>query len=131
MAGTSGNDVDTVELLDAGIAHRQYLAALEKAPAAIRVLNDVISLVGAEIITLTGGAAVNASGVQWEKLRVRYLILSSVTLATRVLTIGTRTFSFDLPASLPVVVPFPLVIERGSDLSFSGDGRCYMIGDPE
>lgn len=131
MAGTAGNDVGSVELLDAGVMHREYLSALEKMDTNTRAIVDTGRLVGSEIVTLTGGGAVGSIGTQHEKLRVRYLILSSVTAAVRTLTIGTRTFSFPLAANAPVVLPFPLVIERGSDLTFSGDGFCYIVADPE
>jgi hypothetical protein len=131
MAGVNGNDVGDIELVDGALMHREYLDALSTVSRDTRALLAALTYIGTEIVIVTGGAAVNANGTQWERLRVRHLIVTSITAGLRVFTIGTRSFSFPLAANTTLVLPFPLVIERGSDLSYSGDGTCYIVGDPE
>ena len=107
---------------------------LRNLDASTQRLVQAITLQGTTIIRLVGGAGpVNAAFAPSShlRLRVRYLIASRTTAGIGSLTVGSETYDFDLPASMPIIIPFPLVLERGVDLSFTGDGRCYVIADPE
>lgn len=87
--------------------------------------------VGAEIIRLDVGAA-PAPLSQYPKLRVQTVIVNLVTAAQVTLTIGTAQYPFDGAARAITPIPFPLVIERGTNMQAVGtDGRIYLIGIPE
>lgn len=85
---------------------------------------------GWEILAIeNGGGALPQS--QHIRFRVRYVILSRVVSGPTILLIGTRSFRWET-TSWPIVFPFPLVIERGVDISSSvGDGFTYLIGSVE
>lgn len=127
-----GNPVGEIdEFYDAGAMQRELLSHIDAGSARIV---KALTFEGCTIIRLIGGAPiVNAAfaGSSHLRLRVRRLILSRTTAGIGSLFIGSESYDFDLPASTPVPVDFPLVIERGADLSFTGDGRCYILADTE
>lgn len=92
---------------------------------------EYAAMVGTEIIRLDAAAApVTLS--QHPRLRLRGIIVNPVTAGVLTLTLGTATYPFASPANGLTFVPFPLVIERGTDMSCVGaDGRLYLLGDPE
>lgn len=72
------------------------------------------------------------AGASWQKLRLRYFVFSTTAPATVTLTVGTIARTFSLPAADTRVVPFPLVIERGTNVSVSGSIQsAYLIAEPE
>jgi hypothetical protein len=84
-----------------------------------------------EIVRLDASAAPVAQS-QHIRLRVLTVIVNPVTAGTLTLVIGTAQYPFDGAARALQPFPFPLVIERGSDMSCVGaDGRIYLIGAPE
>ena len=90
-----------------------------------------LAMENAEIIRLEAAAAPVVQS-QHVRLRVRGIIVNPITAGALTLTIGTAQYPFDGGAREIEWVPFPLVIERGSDMSCVGaDGRIYLIGDPE
>jgi hypothetical protein len=69
---------------------------------------------------------------QHVRFRVRAIIVNAITAGTLTLQVGTAQYPFEATARGLDVIPFPLVIERGSDVSCVGaDGRIWLIGDPE
>lgn len=111
---------------DADEMHRESIEAIGKVDASMRRLIEVLTDVGKETIRIAAGATMS----QRIRFRLRYLIISRATQGVATLTIGTGSYDFDSPAA-PVRVDLPLVIERGVDVGFTGDGRIYLVGDPE
>jgi hypothetical protein len=90
-----------------------------------------LAMVGSEIIRLDAAATPTIQS-QHIRFRLRGVIVNPVTAGTLTLQIGTATYPFDGAARSLQFIPFPLLIERGSDMSCAGaDGRIYLIGDPE
>jgi hypothetical protein len=127
-----GNPVgEVLEFIDAAKMQAELLSHIDAGSA--RIIK-AFCFDGCTIIQLTGGAGIlNAAfaGPSHLRLRVRRLIMSRTTAGIGALIVGSEQYPFDLPASTPVEIDFPLVIERGSDLSFTGDGRCYILADVE
>ena len=65
------------------------------------------------------------------RLRVRHFIIENVSAAGGAfgIVIGTKPYTFDLPAHTTLVVPLPFVIERGTDIGLVGDPVVYMVAD--
>ena len=96
-----------------------------------KALLNAILANGTEIIRLDVGAAPIPQS-QHVRYRVTQIIFNALTAQTMTLTIGTSQYPIDVAARGTVSIVFPLVIERGSDMSCIGiDGRVYMIGLPE
>lgn len=92
---------------------------------------ESMRMVGAEIIRLDAAAAPVPLS-QYPKLRVQYVVLNVITAGAISLQIGTVLYPFNLAANGVQVVPFPLLIERGTNMSaVSADGRIYLVGFPE
>lgn len=114
--------------VDAEVQHQEVLKALEAGP---RAIVDSLRRHGWEIMRLDAAAA-SVSQSQHAKLRVELLIINPITAGTLTLKVGEASYDFDGAARSLSPIPFPLVIERGVNLSCNGaDGRIYMIGKPE
>lgn len=96
---------------------------------AIEAIAENTKQVGQQIIRLDA-AATPTPVAQHAKLRVQSIIIARATAGAAVVVIGTAQYPFTVAAA-PVVLPFPLVIERGTDMSATGDGQVYLIGEPE
>lgn len=127
MAGDEKN-VGT-QAIDDGFDPLEPLTDATKEGA--RNIVQYLAMVGSEIIRLDAAAAPVPQS-QHIRFRVRGVIVNPVTAGTLTLQVGTAQYPFDGAARFLAFVPFPLVIERGSDMSCAGaDGRIYLIGDPE
>jgi hypothetical protein len=116
-----------VHFADAGEMQRETMDAIRATNAALARIIGVLSGHGFEIVTLNAGAVAASQRIRF---RVQYLVISRATAGDAVLTIGTGAYTFTV-AAVPVRVDFPLVIERGVDMLFTGDGRMYLVGIPE
>lgn len=119
------------EFPDAWKMHQQTLDMID---AGSRRIVKALTYEGTTIVPLIGGGAIVQQGfapTSHLRLRVRAILASRATAGVANLVIGTEQYGFDLAAGVPVMFPFPLVIERGADLSFTGDGRCYLFCDVE
>lgn len=102
---------------------------------AVAMLDDA-QMVGWEILDfrIVGGVTPTQQS-QHPRLRARFLVLGCDAASTVRITIGTRSFDFPLAIGT-VVIPFPVIIDRGVDLTIAataGAANCvgYVIGDPE
>lgn len=125
MAGVNGNDVGDVELMDAGIMHRDTIGALQTQVATLR-----------EIANILKGSA--DAGTSWDlpvqthaRIRCAYLVFTNDAACVVTINTGTGTRTFNIPSADTRVLPFPFVIDRGQDVSLSfsaGAGSGYLIG---
>lgn len=124
MAGDT-KDPGDIEVADpfAGMVDRLHTIAEN-----LGRISEAVSGDGQELIRLDGGSAIPQS--QHVKFRVIVIVFSRATAGDSTLSIGESTYTFTLGA-VPAIVPFPLVIERGLNMSLTGDGRAYLIGNPE
>lgn len=128
-----GDPIGYVETYDAGEMHREVLAALGALSAGDAAILKALMYYEATIIRVDGGGVtpnpVNAGqvGLSHYRGRLRAICFSRATAGDTDLIFGSNRYTFTLPASPVVVSPFPLVIERGTDLSATGDGRHYLI----
>lgn len=103
----------------------------DAAKAGFEALISWLRMENCEIVRLDAGAA-PAPQSQHVRFRVRYVIVSAITAGTMTLTVGTASYPFEGQARGNDAIPFPLVIERGSDMSCVGtDGRIFLVGDVE
>lgn len=121
------NPVGDIVLGDADSQHRELVALLANAAEAAQASLDDAGMVGFEIIRADAGLAPQS---QHPKMRVRFIIISRATAGLATLGVGTALYPFTVAAA-PVVIPFPLVIERGVDITFTGDGTIYLVGPTE
>jgi hypothetical protein len=111
--------------------HAESIKAVAATNAALARLVLQQMMAGWEIVRLDAGAAPVPQS-QHIKFRVQYVIVNPVTAGTLTLTLGTVGYPFDGQARGLQVVPFPLVIERATDMTCVGaDGRIYLVGIPE
>lgn len=123
--------VGDIPLGSADAQHREILDALNSNAAATAAILSELGMDGFQIIRLDAGAAPVPLS-QHIRMRVLYVIVNPVTAGTLTLTLGTGTYPFDGAARSLTYIPFPIVIERGTDMSCVGtDGRIYLIGQPE
>ena len=120
------NPYGSVHFADADEMHHETIDALRMQSAGLARLLRTLTDVGKATLRVDAGQTISRS----MRLRVRWLIISRATAGTAVLSIGTATYPFDVQAA-PVRVDFPLVIENGVDIGYTGDGRIYLIADPE
>lgn len=120
------NPVGVVPTVDALEMHRETVNAIQANSAALARILSALTDVGKEIVRVDAGATVS----QRIRFRVRWLIISRATAGVGTLLVGTGSYPFTVAAA-PVRVDFPLVIERGVDVGFTGDGVLYLVGDPE
>jgi hypothetical protein len=68
--------------------------------------------------------------VQPVRFSIIDIILVNTTAAgiTATLTVGTRVYTFGVPATDTRVVPLPLSIENGVDVTFGGEAQGYLTG---
>jgi hypothetical protein len=119
-----GSPTGSVTLIDADAQHREVRELLAE-------LVRQAGMIGLETMRLDAAAAPVPQS-QHVRFRVYRVIVNPVTAGTLTLTIGTATYPFDGSARSLQDVPFPIVIERGSDISCVGaDGRIFLIGKPE
>lgn len=91
-----------------------------------------VSLDGMGEYDFVGGAL--AGGSSWQRLRCRYLIVSCEDADTATLTVGTVARSWLIPANDTRVIPLPIVIERGVNVTLaaaSGAVTGSLIARPE
>lgn len=120
------NPIGEVRFADADEMHRESIGEVRRTNAALARILAALTDVGKETIRIAAGERMS----QRIRFRLRYLIISRATAGVATLGVGTASYDFDVTGT-PVRVDFPLVIERGSDVTFTGDGRIYLIGDPE
>lgn len=101
--------------------------AIKPVETVLREIRDLLGGVGFEMMRLDGGAVTQSQHIRF---RVYYVILSEIAAAGVTLNVGTVAYPFFAPAA-PVRVDFPIVIERGIDISYTGAGRAYLVGKPE
>lgn len=73
-------------------------------------------------------------GSTYERLRVSYLVFSTIAAATVTLTTGTRTRVWSVPAADTRIVPLPIVIERGLTITLTGSAGVvtgHLVATPE
>jgi hypothetical protein len=116
-----------VRFVDGDEMHRETIEAIAASNAALARIVRILSSAGMEIVTLTAGALPASQRIRF---RVQYLVISRATAGDAILGIGSGSFTFTV-AAVPVRVDFPLVIERGVDMTMTGDGRLYLVGWPE
>lgn len=128
MAGDT-KEIDGAELIGDDSDPLAMVTAATKAAATS--VAGALRLDGAAIIRLDAAAAPIPQS-QYPKLRVRYLILNANAIDIS-LQIGTVLYPFTFVSGTGIeTVPFPLVIERGTNMAAVGaNGRIYVIGDPE
>lgn len=115
----------------AGDMHAETIEAIAKGNAAIARLILQQMMAGWQIIRLDAGANPIPQS-QHVRFRVQRVIVNPITAGTLTLTLGTVTYPFEGAARLGYDVPFPLVIERATDMSCVGvDGRLWLLGIPE
>lgn len=128
MAGDEKN-IGTVAVEEDGIDPLKPLTDATK--EATKNLLAFLAFENAEIIKLDAAASPVIQS-QHIRFRLRGVIVNPITAGVLTLTIGTATYPFDGAARALTFLPFPLLIERGTDMSCVGtDGRIYLIGDPE
>ena len=122
---------EVTHFVGAGEMHEQTIAALSKSNDALVRLILQEMMAGWQIIRLDAGANPVPQS-QHVRFRVQRIIVNPVTAGVLTLTLGTVTYPFDGAARALTDVPFPLVIERATDMSCVGaDGRMYLLGIPE
>jgi hypothetical protein len=69
------------------------------------------------------------------KLRTSILVFAADSAAAITLTLGSRTFVFQLPGADTRVIPFATVIDRGIDVSVAASAGnitvAYLLGNRE
>lgn len=123
---SSDNPVGDVRFADAGEMHSETITEIRKQSSALARLVKVLTDVGKMTIRIDAAATKSFSA----RLRIRWLVISRATAGTATFIVGTESFPFTVGA-VPVRVDLPLVVENGTDLSFTGDGTVYVIADPE
>lgn len=116
------------EFPDAMKMHADTLGALD---AGSRRIVAALLYQGAAIIRLDGSAGpvnIGQVGISHLRFRVRVLILSRLTAGVTNLIIGSARYPFNLGTVPAIIDPWPLVIERGTDVSIDGDGNAYLVG---
>lgn len=92
-----------------------------------------VSLAGeGEYLFSAAGALI--AGASWQKLRCRYLVFSTSAAATVTLTIGTMIRTYSVPAADTRVIPLPIVIERGLNITLSASAGTVtgsLVARPE
>lgn len=81
-----------------------------------------------------GADGVLLGGSSWQRLRCRYLIVSCEDADTATLTVGTVARSWLIPANDTRVIPIPIVIERGANVTLTAPGGAVtgsLIARPE
>lgn len=122
IGGTELEAVDATDPLAGVIAATQKAATDSVA---------TMRMVGAEIIRLDAAAAPVPLS-QYPKLRVQFVVLNVITAGAISLQVGTVLYPFNLAANAAIIVPFPLLIERGTNMAaVAADGRIYLVGYPE
>lgn len=91
------------QIYDALTGRGRPAKAMQELQAGVRTLVQARMTIENLIVTNAGGAA-------------------TVTLA-----LGTRTYSFPMLASSTVVLPLPLVIEKGTDV-LATNGQVFLVG---
>lgn len=115
----------------AGEMHAETINEIAKGNAALARLILQQMMAGWQIIRLDAGAAPVAQS-QHVKFRVQRIIVNAITAGTLTLTLGTVTYPFEGSARGMTDFPFPLVIERATDMTCVGvDGRIWLLGIPE
>lgn len=88
-----------------------------------------------QILALATDSVVASNSVtQYPRFRCRHVILSTDTATTITINVGTAQYPFEADIGI-VSFPFPLVIERGTSVSFTAQGgadaNVYLIGPTE
>lgn len=94
---------------------------------------DVLDLAGEGQLDFSATGTL-IGGPSHARMRCRYLVFSTTAAATVTLTIGTMTRTYSVPAADTRVIPLPLVIERGLDITLSASAGAVtgaLIVRPE
>lgn len=118
---------EVTHFASAGDMHAESIAAIARSNAALARLVLILTGAGLQIVTLQPGAVAASQHIRF---RLQYIIVSRATAGDAVLTLGTVGYTFTVGA-VPATIDFPLVIERGTDMLYTGDGRMYLVGWPE
>lgn len=116
-----------VHFAEADEMHRESMAAIARTNAALARIIAMLMGAGQEIIRVDAGTVAQSQRIRF---RVQYLIVNRATAGLSNLGIGTGTYPFTSDAT-PRRVDLPIVIERGVDMTWSGDGSVYLVGWPE
>ena len=132
---TPDNDADPygeiTHFAGAGEMHAESIGAIAKVSGGVARLINTLRGVNYGIIQLTqAGGIVSGGSLRSARLRVQWIIISRATAGDAVIGIGTESFTFTVAAA-PVRVDFPLVVGEGVDLTYTGDGRVYLIVESE
>jgi hypothetical protein len=120
-------EIGEVTLIDAQAQHEQYVQAFRSLQDINANILAAVRYDGCEIL----GVDANARTAQYPRLRVALLIFAAKTAGDVTLSIGSKDYAFTVPAQ-PVSIPFPLVIERGTDILYTAtDGRIYIVARTE
>ena len=122
----STNDEPEIEVIEP-------LAGLEKRTDALLADQQMVGWEMLDFRIVAGAAPALQS--QHVRFRVRFLVIAADATATVIITIGTRTFNFPVAVGT-IVIPFPVVIERGVDSNASvsagaANVTVLVIGSPE
>lgn len=126
LAENVDNPGGPVRFIDGDEQHRETLDAIRAQSVGLARIVSILSSAGMEIVTLTPAQVAS----QRIRFRVQYIIIARATAGAAILGIGSGTYNFTA-AAVPARVDFPLVIERGVDMLYTGDGFMYLVGWPE
>jgi len=74
---------------------------------------------GPEVFDLAAFGAANIAQHMWLRLHIQTIVVSCTAAGTFILNVGSfaRTWNLDIGTT---VIPYPITVERGTDLSFAG-----------
>ena len=106
----------------------EYIRQFEKQNALLQNLFDAVSG-RARPALATIECQLNARRIMPARMTLDSIIATNLTGAgvTAVLTLGTRTYTFGLQANQTLLLPLPLVIENGTDVTFT-NASGWLVG---
>lgn len=127
----NGRDLGEIELVGADQPHKELLKSLGDTREIMASVYGELREEGYEIITLSGGAGAAAFS-QYPRLRVkRIIVVNPGANAAITLTVANATYLFYATTGV-ISILFPIVVERGNNLSVDLVGSTvYIIGKPE
>jgi len=139
MAGDTkelGTEVPDAILID---PFERMASQLERHEGAMLAIFRELASIGYETWGPFQSAAAVATAIesQHTRFRVRGIIITTDTAGVVSLVVGSGTYPFVIAVGnlAPPMFNLPLVIERGSDVSFASSVAasmaCYLIGRPE
>jgi len=106
----------------------EYIRQFEKQNKLLQQVYDAISG-RARPALATIECQLNARRIMPARMTLDSIIATNLTGAgvTAVLTLGTRTYTFGLQANQTLLLPLPLVIENGTDVTFT-NASGWLVG---